>query len=249
MASDFESAFRQLLKSVVQEVASELLIERRSHNRPSVPNPKQADESVILLRSREAAKRLQVSERHLQKLTQAGVLPCVRVGQCVRYSVEAIQNFIRDAESKSATSEETSARGKRPTITPTAKTVKKPVQGITVRQEKKKPENRIVKTEPPVNRRTAPRKVIVEPEVPKRITPFDQLLQEIGVDRSDLPPLTNGELRRIAEVDIPTLHGWTYHGHEMPEAALKKLREHFGAYRKDISRPESGEQTEITEGV
>gem|GEM_PF-4160715 len=47
MASDFESAFRQLLKSVVQEVASELLIERGSHNRPSVPNPKQADESVI----------------------------------------------------------------------------------------------------------------------------------------------------------------------------------------------------------
>ncbi len=119
MASDFESTFRQLLRTVAQEVAREFLTERGSHNPPSASKPKQADESILLLRSREAAKRLQVSERHLQKLTQAGILPCVRVGQCVRYSVEAIQKVIRDAQSKSAISEEARAKEKHPTIATT----------------------------------------------------------------------------------------------------------------------------------
>lgn len=41
-------------------------------------------------------------------------------------------------------------------------------------------------------------------------------------------PVTNGELKRIAEVDIPAMHGWLYLGRELPEAALEKLRRHFG---------------------
>jgi len=52
-------------------------------------------------------------------------------------------------------------------------------------------------------------------------------LEEIGVDRDELGPLTNGELMQIAEVDLPTFHGWMYLGKGMPEEALEKLRKHF----------------------
>ena len=42
--------------------------------------------------------------------------------------------------------------------------------------------------------------------------------------------MTNGEIGRIAEVDIPTLHGWMYHNRDMPETAMDKLHEYFVAY-------------------
>ena len=54
------------------------------------------------------------------------------------------------------------------------------------------------------------------------------MLKEIGVDRTSLPALTNGDLRRIAEVDIPTMHGWLYLNRELPTEAMEKLRRHFG---------------------
>jgi hypothetical protein len=52
----------------------------------------------------------------------------------------------------------------------------------------------------------------------------------LGVQEDDLPRMTYGEIRRIAEVDTPTLHGWTYHNREMPEAAFEKLHDYFVAY-------------------
>jgi hypothetical protein len=58
-------------------------------------------------------------------------------------------------------------------------------------------------------------------------------LSEIGVDHDDLPVITNGNLMRIAEVDIPTLHGWKYLHRPLPEAAEEKLRAHFRQYRKE----------------
>lgn len=241
MASDFEVAFRHLLKSVVQEVARELLLERGSHHQPSAPKSKQDDESILLLRSREAAKRLQVSERHLQKLTQAGILPCVRVGQCVRYSLQTIQNWIRDAESNSSTPGGNNAGETRRTVPKAAKNIKMPDLEIEARRERKKPGNRNDKVTQRSKRGAAPRGLIAEPEEPIRIAPFDRLLQDIGVDRNDFPPVTNGELMRIAEVDIPTLDGWKYRGRELPQAAMEKLRSHFGTYRKVLGPPKSEE--------
>jgi excisionase family DNA binding protein len=238
MASDFEIAFRHLLKSVVQEVARELLLERDSQHQPSAAKTKQDDESILLLRSREAAKRLQVSERHLQKLTQAGILPCVRVGQCVRYSVETIQKWIHDAESNSSTPEGSHASEVSRTVAKAVKNVKTSVQKSAPRGDRKKPEVRSDKAKQLSKRRMDPRSLIVEPAETQRITLFDHLLEEIGVDRCDLPPVTNGELMRIAEVDVPTIHGWIYQGRQLPAAALEKLRDHFGKHRKDNSLPE-----------
>ncbi|MCD0459565.1 hypothetical protein [Roseiconus lacunae] len=72
-----------------------------------------------------------------------------------------------------------------------------------------------------------------EPEEERRISPFDLLLKEIGVDRDALPPTTNGDLMKIAGVDIPTLHGWQWHNRALPTEALQRLKDHFIQYRKD----------------
>lgn len=47
-----------------------------------------------LLKPREAAKRLQVSERTLWANTvPRGDIPAIRIGHCVRYSEEALAEF------------------------------------------------------------------------------------------------------------------------------------------------------------
>jgi len=42
--------------------------------------------------------------------------------------------------------------------------------------------------------------------------------------------MTNGDVMRIADIDIPTLHGWAYHSRAMPDEAMKRLHEYFVAY-------------------
>jgi excisionase family DNA binding protein len=98
MSEDLESALRQLLKNVVQEVAADLLEEWKASARHHLPQSTPSDVG-FLLTPRETAKRLAISERHLHRLTQSGHLPCVRVGKCVRYNVETIQNWVRETES------------------------------------------------------------------------------------------------------------------------------------------------------
>ena len=52
------------------------------------------DEQRILLRPREAAVRLAISERQLWNFTQPrGPIPVIRIGSCVRYSTEALKAF------------------------------------------------------------------------------------------------------------------------------------------------------------
>lgn len=52
------------------------------------------DEQRILLRPREAAVRLAISERQLWNFTQPrGPIPVLRIGNCVRYSSEALKAF------------------------------------------------------------------------------------------------------------------------------------------------------------
>jgi len=49
----------------------------------------------LLLKSRHASQTLGISERTLWAQTQPrGPIPCVRIGNCVRYSVEQLQTFI-----------------------------------------------------------------------------------------------------------------------------------------------------------
>jgi hypothetical protein len=61
----------------------------------------------------------------------------------------------------------------------------------------------------------------------ERISPLSVLLSELGIDRSSLSPITNGDLMRIAEVDISTMHGWQYLNRPLPEEAMNRLKNHF----------------------
>ncbi len=226
MSDDLESAFGQLLKIVIREVALELLKEHSLSDRIQSPYPINLD-GPFLLTSRETAKRLSISERLLFSLTKSGVLTCVRVGRRVLYSVETIQRWIRESEAAGK------SLGKSDDVaTSTAcgnlrsKTAPKPTS-------KRSP----VKKAVPVVERKSKKKARSLPQsdpttTEERRTPFTDLLNEIGVSHSSLPPLTNGELRRIAEVDIPTLHGWMYLNRKLSETERNKLKEHFRDFRE-----------------
>ena len=98
MPNDLESAFRCLLKFVVHEVVSELQsIERPIDHKSSehISN----DDDRLLLRSNEMAERLSISERHLHRMTVERGLPCIRIGQSVRFRVEAVKEWLLEAES------------------------------------------------------------------------------------------------------------------------------------------------------
>lgn len=237
MISDFENSFRQMLKSVVREVFDEVLQERQfeTHRTTTSIKPVQDDER-FLLRAREAAKRLAISQRHLQRLTAEGVLPCVRVGNLRHYSVETIEHWIRESES----TDSPEPRKKAPAGTPEGKKAKPSSASksgkIEPKKQKstKKPTRNVTKIgTKQASRKRQPKKEKPVPEEERRNNPFDLLLEEIGVDRMNLPPLTNGDLRRVADVDIPIMHGWQYLHRELPEEALQRLRDHFIQYRKD----------------
>ena len=63
------------------------------------PASKQDDErslapAALLLKTREAAKALSLSERMVWQLTNSGELPSVRIGRALRIAVEDLEAFI-----------------------------------------------------------------------------------------------------------------------------------------------------------
>ena len=58
-----------------------------------------SDEQKILLKPREAALRLSISERQLWANTRPrGAIPSVRIGNCVRYDTRALDQYIADQQ-------------------------------------------------------------------------------------------------------------------------------------------------------
>lgn len=237
MASEIETALKELITAVVKEAIAETR-ELFVQNRTEV-----SDGPVQLLTAREAAQRLSISQRYLYTLTRSGVLPCVRIGQSVRYSVATIQNWIRQSESIESP----------PPRTITTKNLEtpKPVEKATpIKKASSKLRSR---TQPRPAEAKVPQKKAITPASPKtrkgkekaqqsnedenQRNPFAELLAEIGIDRSSLPPLTNGELMRISETNIVTYHGWMYLNRPFPEEAREKLKKHFLAI---VSRNSEG---------
>ena len=58
----------------------------------------QTPDKPLLLRPRDAARMLALSERTLWSLTQAGLLPCVRVGKAVRYDPADLAEWVQKAK-------------------------------------------------------------------------------------------------------------------------------------------------------
>ena len=57
-------------------------------------------ENRLLLKARDAAQSLAVSERTLWDLTNRGDLPCVRIGRAVRYDPADLVNWIERQKSQ-----------------------------------------------------------------------------------------------------------------------------------------------------
>ena len=53
---------------------------------------------AILLKSKEAASLLGISERKLWTMTNCGEIPSVRLGKSVRYRRQTLEAFVADAE-------------------------------------------------------------------------------------------------------------------------------------------------------
>jgi len=230
MTDELTSALRQLLKIVVHEVAGDLVAELRASGHHQ--SPQTLAEEGLLLTPRETAKRLAISERHLFQLTRSGQLPCIRVGKCVRYSVETIQKWVREVESKAQPpttkthSPKTASSSPKPVATKTDHSKPKHAAG----QKKLRPAREkpcLEEGRSPQASQTTPNGRTKAVSSQERISPLSVLLSELGIDRSSLPSITNGDLRRIAEVDIATMHGWLYLNRSLPEDAVNRLKNHF----------------------
>lgn len=229
MPSEFDSAFREMLRLIVKEVVAET---RANDSRDACTIESKASSESLLLNSREAAQALSISEPHLSRLTRSGVIPHLRVGKCLRYSVEALGNWVRQ-----------SASTEPPPRTITTKNLKKskPVEKATsvsrasAKLRSKTPPKpadakspkRKTASQPNAKTRQTKQKVKQDNENEDRRNPFAELLAEVGIDRSSLPPLTNGELMRISETDIVTYHGWMHLNRPLPEEAREKLKKYF----------------------
>ncbi|WP_390844181.1 helix-turn-helix domain-containing protein [Anatilimnocola floriformis] len=54
----------------------------------------------LLISRKEASVMLSISQRLLWSLTASGVIPCVRLGRAVRYSVDDLRQFISENRGK-----------------------------------------------------------------------------------------------------------------------------------------------------
>jgi excisionase family DNA binding protein len=66
------------------------------------PSTSVTDKERLLLSPRDAAKALSICERTLFSLTKSGEIPVIRIGRAVRYSLDDLKEWIRDASEKSA---------------------------------------------------------------------------------------------------------------------------------------------------
>ncbi len=219
--SALEVAFRELLTSAIREAIGETHSELGEvGSNELIGEPK----TPLLLRAREAAESLAISEAHLSRLTREGRIPHMRVGQCLRYSVEELRIWVRESQVREVT-----ARNKKPAERSTTIRVEAKLKSDakSLSKQAKKPITPAEKDTKKTTVVTGSRKRTPSPCREERISPFQELLSEIGVERSSLPPITNGEIMRIAEVDIPVCHGWLYLNRPLPEDAREKLKKHF----------------------
>ena len=98
MSGEFELALQEMLRSVALEAAAKAIRQQRLIDEKKLRDDRG---DRFLLRSHEAAKQLAISPATLNRLTRSGQLPSVRIGSSVRYSVETIQEWIREKESTS----------------------------------------------------------------------------------------------------------------------------------------------------
>lgn len=221
MADSLDSVLHSLLKSALLQALQEGL--------PPPPKPTPAPiaktvDPLQLLSLAEVTELLHVSARTVHSLTQSGDLPCLRIGSSVRYRRSSLQEWIEAKEAGRP------AKGRgRPAVSATStsrrKVTKRGVDASLAPEERSRmqrlPDSRVgpSATQPPRAK---------TPTSPHRL---QQLAVSLGVAYEALPRVTNGDLMRLAEVDMPTLHGWQYRQLDMPEPAMAKLENWVLSFR------------------
>lgn len=196
----------------------------------------QQEPEAFLLKAREAAQRLAISERYLYQLTASGEVPCVRVGKLVRYSVETLRKWIKDRESAEHPPLPRKAQQKRPAVQPHQATVPRTASKRRSPRSKKP----VAASEPSAvqgSATTVSDRSLSDIESADRSSGFSQFLKSVGIARSELPPLTNGELMQVAGVDLVQWHGWQHLGKALPDEARESLTHHL---QRLASSPQPG---------
>lgn len=181
---------------------------------------------AFLLKAREAAQRLAISERYLYQLTSSGEVPCVRVGKLVRYSVETLRKWIKDRESAEHPPLPRKAQPELPAVQPHQAMVPRAVSKRRSTRRKKPvsaPDPSAVQD----STKTVSDRSRSDAESAERSSRLSQFLKGKGITLSKVPSLTNGELMQIAGVDLIQWHGWQYLGKALPDEAMERLTHHF----------------------
>ena len=55
---------------------------------------------ILLLSPQQAARALGICERTLFTRTKTGEIPAVRIGRCVRYSVDALREYVKQTSER-----------------------------------------------------------------------------------------------------------------------------------------------------
>ncbi len=223
MQDSLESTIRKLVKDAVREALLEARDSFEFASRQAQPTPKveksheiDSESGERLIDSREASKMLAVSVATVERLTSSGAIPSIKIGNLRRFSISALKQWIHDAESK----------GKGRTTTDQTERVAPPKDAKPSKQSSKVSAKQS-RPQPAFDASKLALSNTTDKEGRKQTNPFRQLLAEIGVRYVDVHPITNGEIRRIAEVDVATCHGWMYLGRPLPQEALNKLKKHF----------------------
>jgi excisionase family DNA binding protein len=213
---------------------------RQPDQNPLFAGKKPPEDQGALIDSREVAKLLKLSPRKVARLIETEGIPApIRIGRAVRWSLEVIHKWIADgcpamprATSPSDPPATTEQRGTRQSpaarkleTTPGVKS--NPAEGQKQQHGSTKKETPSAESSSPNSARPAPNRGQREARSAERVDPLTVLLSELGIDESSLPSITNGDLMRIAEVDLVTMHGWQYLNRSLPDEALTKIKNHF----------------------
>lgn len=221
MSTGFEHELRTFLVSVLTEVARQVLPKASEQSKL----PEMGPVGERLLRPKEAADLLGVSERSLWALAHSGQISCVRIGRLVRYEPAALRDWIANAGSQanrhpdSKPPQPQRVLAKRQRSGGRAEATSRGEKGLTK-----------TSTIAPSPQPSGSRSSRCDAGQPRSVRAL--FAERLGIPIERLPRLTNGEVMRAAGIDLITCHNWIYRGGELPDAAIARLESFFGAAAK-----------------
>jgi predicted DNA-binding transcriptional regulator AlpA len=213
MSPELLQELRAFFVSILADAAMEVLPALAQASAAGVGDPvPSTNRPGELLRPRQAAKLLNISERSLWALSNAGQVPCVRIGRSVRYDPVALDKWISEASFPQTNGARLAspASRERPTAQVDCGSVSQPNRRRRTVQVRvpRKPNGK-----KRVNSRSSQDQA---GQRPRDVCAF--FADRLGLKLARPAGLTNGELMRAAGVDVATYHSWICHRGELPES-------------------------------